>query len=59
VHLPWFERSTTILKSEAGFRTDRQAVMHIDTRLDFMDMDITHTVTIGPQTDELVGYWHL
>jgi len=38
-----------------------QAGMQIDTRLNFIyiDIDITQTVLIGPQTDELMGYWHL
>lgn len=45
--------------SEADFRTDRQTGMQIDTRLDFIDMNITQRVLIGPQTDELMGYCHM
>jgi hypothetical protein len=55
VHLPWLERSAIkSMKSEAGFRADRQAGTQLDTRLDFIDMDIAQTGLIDPQTDELM-----
>lgn len=47
-----------LIEVKAGFRTDI-AGMQLDTRLDLIYVDIAQTVLVGPQTDELMVYWHL